>query len=191
MAEGSPPDDPWKRSRNERIGNAIRQAQERGLSKLGSDLELKRTLEEGNRRRKASLRAVRNELIPIFLSQMSKADNPGFDRKAKAWPIAVSYRTGGKAAIPQWIVALDKRGRLWHAGTLRPREPYTDISAGRLGRVEQADAEGLHFHPIGHSHYNPDIHQLYLSEAFEESIGWYIAKFPALTWPGWEPPVGT
>lgn len=183
MAEGSPPDNPWQRSRRERIGDAIRVAQEQQISQLGSELELRRTLEAGERRQRAAFRAVRNHLIPVFLAQMSKAGNPGFDTNAKAWPVAVSHRAGGRANIPEWIVALDKRGQLWQAGTFMPQEPYTDISAGRIGRVGRAEMESRGFQPVAIRCGDPDIYQFYLDEAFEKSIGWYVAKFPPFNWP--------
>src|SRR5215475_13860981 len=104
MTEGNPPDNSSQRARRERIGNAIRVAQEQQISQLGSELELRRTLEAGEKRRRAAFQAVRNHLIPGFLAGMSKAGNPGFNARARAWPIAVEYSAGGRAHIPRWIV---------------------------------------------------------------------------------------
>jgi hypothetical protein len=175
MTEGSSPADPQDFSRHVRIGNAIRRAQEDNFRKQAWELQEQRLQEAGNRRRQAAFRAVQDELIPVFLARMACAGHPGLDRKTRAWPVAVQYHTGGKAAYPQHIVALDKRGRLWQAGTFQPQAPYTDISAGRIGQLSRAEAEGLNFHPVSVASGDPDIFQFYLDEAFEASIGWYAA----------------
>lgn len=188
VARPKDPRGPAARDRRDRLAGAMRHAQEEQLRRLGSDLEGERAAQDAETRSRAAVTALTQHLIPTFLRVIERAGNPGYDRSAKAWPIAVETRSYAIATIPGWIVALDRQGRLWHAGKHEPQEPYDDISNGRGSRVSK-DALWLpQYRPIGgFTHKNPD-YSCYIDDAFEKSIGWYLARFPEMTWPGLELP---